>query len=92
MVGGQGGPGEERKGALRASPSGQVAQPGAGLVGCARTRREVGEKDLRTEAQDVMSSSPAEGGWIQHGDWGSGVVRDMGACEFMSSRQAQYKR
>ena len=34
-----------RKEALRASPSGQVAQPGAGLVGCARTRREVGEKD-----------------------------------------------
>ena len=30
---------------LRAGPRGWVAQPGAGLVGCARMGREIGEKD-----------------------------------------------
>lgn len=34
-----------RKEVLRAGPRGWVAQPGAGLVGCARTGREIGEKD-----------------------------------------------
>jgi len=34
-----------RKEVLRVGPGGQVAQPGAGLVGCARMGREMGEKD-----------------------------------------------